>query len=304
MAPSAPSSASPSASRRLRELIAAPATLVVPGAHDALSATLVEREGFDAVFVGDYNASAVLLGQPDYGLVTVAEMVDVARRITRVSSLPLIADAGAGFGNVLNVVRTVEEYQELGAAGMTIEDQVFPKRCGHMEGKQVIPAAEMEAKIRAAVHTRADADFVIIARTDTIATDGLEEAIERGRRYADAGADVFWPDAVPSVDALERLVAEVPLPLQLGIVEGGKTPHLNVKTLTELGVAIALCGVTTLYAMAGGIQAVLRALRDDGDTKSVLDRLLTFPEFNALVGLPAMQALERELAPPRADNPV
>jgi 2-methylisocitrate lyase-like PEP mutase family enzyme len=284
--------------RRLRELIAAPQALVVPGAQDALSALLVESEGFEAVFVGDYNASAVILGKPDYGLVTVNDMVDIARRITRVTTIPLIADAGAGFGNVLNVVRTIEEYEELGAAGVTIEDQVFPKRCGHMEGKQVIPAADMEAKIRAAVRTRQDADFVIIARTDTIATDGLDEAIERGRRYADAGADVFWADAVPSVEDLQRLIAEQPLPVQLGIVEGGKTPHLNTTTLTELGVAIALCGVTTLYAMAGGIRAVLQTLRDNGDTKPVLDRLISFGDFNALVGLPGMQQLERELAPP------
>jgi 2,3-dimethylmalate lyase len=289
----------PTRARRLRDLIAARDTLVLPGAHDALSALIVEKEGFDAVFVGDYNASAVLLGRPDYGLVTVAEMVDVAQRITRATDLPLVADAGAGFGNVLNVVRTVEEYERLGAAGMTIEDQVFPKRCGHMEGKQVVPAVEMEAKIRAAARTRSDDDFVIIARTDAIATDGMAEAIERGRRYADAGADVFWPDAVPSLPDLERLVTEVPLPLQLGIVEGGKTPHLNIQTLTDMGVAIALCGVTTLYAMAGGIQAVLRCLREHGDTKPVLDRLVAFAEFNALVGLPAIQDMERELAPPR-----
>lgn len=292
------SDATATRTRRLRELIEAPGALVVPGAQDALSAVLVEQEGFDAVFVGDYNASAVFLGKPDYGLVTVTEMVEIARRITRVANIPLIADAGAGFGNVLNVVRVIEEYEELGAAGVTIEDQVFPKRCGHMEGKQVISAADMEAKIRAAVRTRQDDDFVIIARTDTIATDGMDEAIERGRRYADAGADVFWADAVPSVEDLERLVSEVPLPLQLGVVEGGKTPHLNTKTLSDIGVAIELCGVTTLYAMAGGIRTVLRTLREHGDTKPVLDRLLAFGEFNELVGLAGMQQLERELAPP------
>ncbi|MGH9244514.1 MAG: isocitrate lyase/PEP mutase family protein [Acidimicrobiales bacterium] len=280
---------------RLRELVGGPEVLVAPGAQDALSAILVERAGFDAVFVGDYNASAVLLGRPDYGLVTLTEMVDLVARITAVTTIPLIADGGCGFGNALNVMRTVEAYERAGAAGITIEDQVFPKRCGHMEGKQVVPVQEMAAKIGAAVRARNDPDLVIVARTDSIYTGGMDEAVARGQAFADAGADAFWADAVPSLDDLARLVGDVPLPVQVAMIEGGKTPHSTRAQLQEIGVAIELCGLTTLYAAAGGIRHALETLRADGITRGALDRMITFTEFNELVGFPALQQLEREL---------
>ncbi|MQA01810.1 MAG: carboxyvinyl-carboxyphosphonate phosphorylmutase [Streptosporangiales bacterium] len=280
---------------RLRELIAAPETLVAPGAQDALSALLVERAGFDAVFVGDYNASAVLLGRPDYGLVTTPEMVRLVDIITATVGTPLIADAGCGFGNALNVTRAVEMYERAGAAAITIEDQVFPKRCGHMEDKQVVPVEEMAKKIEAAVRARRDPDFVVVARTDSIYTGGMAEAVARGKVFAEAGADVFWADAVPTLDDLARLVREVPLPVQVAMIEGGKTPHSTTAQLQEIGVAIELCGLTTLYAAAGGMAAALSALRRDGITRATLDQMITFDEFNRLVGLPEMQRLEREL---------
>ena len=280
---------------RLRELVVAPKTLVAPGAQDALSAILVEQAGFDALFVGDYNASAVLLGRPDDGLVTLSEMADLVRTITSVVEIPLIADGGCGFGNALNVVRTVEEYERAGAAGITLEDQVFPKRCGHMEGKQVVPVDEMTAKIGAAVRARQDPDLVIIARTDAIYTGGMDEAVARGRAFAEAGADAFWADAVPTMDDLARLVREVPLPVQVAMIEGGKTPHTATADLDEIGVAIELCGLTTLYAAAGGIRDALAALRRDGITRAVVDRMITFGDFNNLVGLPQMQQLELDL---------
>lgn len=281
--------------RRLRELIAAPGTLVAPGAQDALSAIIVEQEGFDAVILGDYNASAVLLGKPDYGLVTLTEMAELIQRITAVVSIPLFADAGCGFGNPLNVVRAVEMYEAAGAAAIMIEDQVFPKRCGHMEGKQVVTIEEMEAKLLAAQRARRDPDMVIVARTDSIYTHGMDEAVRRGQRFADVGADVFWADAVPSLEDLKRLVEQVPLPVQVAMIEGGKTPHTSTDKLSEIGVAIELCGLTTLYAAAGGIRSALRALRDSGDTKAVVDQMITFNDFNTIVGLDAMQALERDL---------
>lgn len=292
---------SPTKAARLRALVDAPEILVVPGAQDAMSAMLVEQEGFDAVFVGDYNGSAVLLGKPDYGLVTLSEMASLIRRMSMAVSIPLIGDSGCGFGNELNVMRTVAAYEEAGAAGMTLEDQVFPKRCGHMEGKQVVSIEEMEAKIRAARLARQDPDFVVIARTDAIHVTGMDEAVRRGQCYADAGADAFWADAVPTLDDLERLVAEVPLPVQVAMIEGGKTPHTSTEDLAKLGVAIELCGLTTLYAAAGGIRAILRALRDQGDTKAVLDRMLIFDGFNEMIGLPEMQRLEREIASGQAD---
>lgn len=278
---------------RLRELVEALPTLVVPGAQDALSAMLVEQAGFEAVFVGDYNASAVLLGRPDYGLVTLTEMADLVARMTAVTSIPLIADGGCGFGNVLNVMRTVEAYERAGAAGITIEDQVFPKRCGHMEGKQIVSVEDMVAKIGAARAARSDQSLMLIARTDSIYTGGMDEAVARGKAFAAAGADAFWADAVPSLEDLARLVAEVPLPVQAAMIEGGKTPHSSTAQLQEIGVAIELCGLTTLYAAAGGILAALKALRQDGITSASVERMVTFDDFNALVGLPELQDLER-----------
>lgn len=280
--------------RRLRELVEAPGLLVVPGAQDCLSAMLVEEAGFDAFFYGDYNAAAVLLGKPDYGLVTVTEMAEAVRRMTAVVRIPLIADAGCGFGNPLNVMRAVAEYERAGVAAVTIEDQVYPKRCGHMEGKQVVATAEMEARIRAALRARENPDLMIIARTDAIATDGLDAAVERGKAYAAAGADAFWADAVATLDDLARLVRDVPLPVQVAMIEGGKTPHTRSADLERIGVAIELCGLTTLYAQAGGIRRALEALRRDGITTAALDTMVPFAQFNDFIGLAQMQALERE----------
>ena len=290
------------AARRLRRLVEAPEILVAPGAQDALSAMLVEREGFPAVFCGDYNAAAVLLGRPDYGLVSLGEMVGLLERLARAVAIPVIGDAGCGFGNALNVYRTVQEYERVGVAGITIEDQVFPKRCGHMEGKQVVPAAEMVAKVRAASAARRDPDSVLCARTDAIAVGGMAEAVARGRAYAEAGADLFWADAIPGPEAIARLVREVPCRILVAMIEGGKTPLMPAAELQALGVSVVLFGLTTLYATAGAVRDALGALRRDGNTQAVLDRMIPFAEFNALVGLPEVQRLERELGADRAAN--
>jgi len=284
--------------RRLRRLVEAPEILVAPGAQDALSAKLVEGAGFPAVFCGDYNAAAVLLGRPDYGLVSVREMADLFQAITRAVGIPLIGDGGCGFGNALNVYRAVQEYERAGAAGMTLEDQVYPKRCGHMEGKQIVPAAEMVAKIRAVRSAQRDPAFVLCARTDAIAVGGMDEAVARGRAYAEAGADLVWADAIPSRDAIARLVREVPCRIFVAMIEGGKTPLMTPAELERLGVSVVIFGLTTLYAAAGGIRDALAHLRRDGTTGAFLDRMLTFPDFNALVGLPELQRLEQEFATP------
>ena len=288
------------AARRLRRLVEAPEILVAPGAQDALSAMLVEREGFPAVFCGDYNAAAVLLGRPDYGLVSLGEMVGLLERLARAVAIPVIGDAGCGFGNALNVYRTVQEYERVGVAGITIEDQVFPKRCGHMEGKQVVPAAEMVAKVRAASAARRDPDSFLCARTDAIAVGGMAEAVARGRAYAEAGADLVWADAIPGPEAIARLVREVPCRILVAMIEGGKTPLMPAAELQALGVSVVLFGLTTLYATAGAVRDALGALRRDGNTQAVLDRMIPFAEFNALVGLPEVQRLERELGADRA----
>ncbi len=274
----------------------APEVLVAPGAQDALSATLVERAGFPAVFCGDYNAAAVLLGKPDYGLVTLREMVELLQVITRAVRIPVIGDAGCGFGNALNVYRTVQEYERIGVAGITLEDQVYPKRCGHMAGKQIVPTAEMLAKIRAARSARRDPDLVLCARTDAIAVGGMDEAIARGRAYTEAGADLVWADAIPSREDLARLVQEVPCRIFVAMIEGGKTPLMNVAELQAIGVSVVIFGLMTLYAAAGAMRDALSLLRREGSTKGFLDRMITFAEFNALVGLPTMQKLEQEFA--------
>src|SRR5574341_1152540 len=199
---------------------------------------LVEREGFPAVFCGDYNAAAVLLGRPDYGLVSLREMADLFQVITRAVSIPLIGDGGCGFGNALNVYRTVQEDERAGVAGMTLEDQAYPKRCGHMEGKQIIPATEMLAKIRAARSAQRDPAFVLCARTDAIAVGGMDEAVARGRAYAEAGADLVWADAIPSREAIARLVKEIPCRIFVAMIEGGKTPLLTPAELERLGVSV------------------------------------------------------------------
>jgi 2-methylisocitrate lyase-like PEP mutase family enzyme len=291
-----PNPAAETAAQRLRRLVESPEILVAPGAQDALSAKLVERAGFHALFCGDYNAAAVLLGKPDYGFITLPEMVELLQRITRTVSIPLIGDAGCGFGNALNVYRTVQEYERVGVAGITIEDQVFPKRCGHMAGKQIIPADEMVAKLRAANRARRDPAFVICARTDAIATHGLNEAIARGRAYAKAGADLVWADAVPSREDIIRLVKEIPCRIFVALVEGGKTPLMTVTELERIGVSVVICGLMTLYATAAGIRDALNALRQDGSTKNFLDRMITFADFNALMGLPEIQKLEQQFA--------
>jgi methylisocitrate lyase len=282
----------------LRRLVEAPEILVAPGAQDALSAKLVERAGFPAVFCGDYNAAAVLLGGPDYGLVSVREMAEVFQAITRAVSIPLIGDGGCGFGNALNVYRAVQEYERAGAAGMTLEDQVYPKRCGHMEGKQIIPTAEMVAKIRAVRSAQRDPAFVLCARTDAIAVGGMDEAVARGRAYAEAGADLVWADAIASREAIARLVQEVPSRIFVAMIEGGKTPLMTPAELERLGVSVVIFGLTTLYAAAGGMRDALAHLRRHGTTGAFLGRMLTFPDFNALVGLPEMQRLEREFSAP------
>ncbi len=282
------------AAKRLRRLVESPEILVAPGAQDALSARLVERAGFGALFCGDYNAAAVLLGKPDYGFVSLSEMTELLQRITRAVSIPLIGDAGCGFGNALNVYRTVQEYERAGVGGITIEDQVFPKRCGHMSGKQIIPADEMVAKIKAAISARRDPDLVICARTDAIATNGMDEAIARGQAYAEAGANLLWADAVPSREDIGRLVKEIPCGIFVALIEGGKTPLLNVKELEQIGVSVAICGLMTLYATAGGIRDALATLRREGSTKNFMDRMITFADFNALMGLPEIQKLEHQ----------
>ena len=289
----------PAAARpRLRELLARPEPLVAPGAYDALSARLVEQAGFDVVYMTGFGTTASLAGRPDVGLLTGTEMVDNARRIAAAVDVPVIADADTGYGNAINVVRTVQAYEQAGVAGIHIEDQVMPKKCGHMSGKAVIPADEMVGKIRAAVAARRDPDFLLIARTDAAAVEGLSAAIERARAYAGAGADVLFVEAPTSEDDIARVADELRgvAPLVFNWAEGGRTPPIPLARIAELGFALVLFPIGTLLAATAGIRRLLASLRDDG--VPAVDDLPTFDGFTDLIGLPEIRELEARFGTP------
>ena len=278
---------------RLRELLAAPAPLVAPGAYDALSARLVEQAGFDAVYMTGFGTTASLIGRPDVGLLSGAEMVDNARRIATAVDVPVIADADTGYGNALNVVRTVQLYEQAGVAGIQLEDQVMPKKCGHMSGKALIGTDEMVGKVHAAAAARRDPDLVLIARTDAVAVSGVDDALQRARAYADAGADLLFVEAPTSEADIERVAGELAgvAPLVFNWAEGGRTPPLSLARMTELGFALVIYPIGTLLAATAGIRSLLATLRRDGIPS--LDGLPAFEEFTDLIGLPEVQDLER-----------
>ena len=251
----------PGAAARLRALLESGQTIVAPGAFDPLAARLVEEAGFPAVYMTGFGTSAALIGRPDVGLLTMTEMAGNAGRIAACVDIPVIADADTGYGNPLNVIRTVGAYEAAGVAGIHIEDQVAPKKCGHMEGKQVIGAQEMAEKVRAAVEARAQPEFVIIARTDARAVEGLEAAIERGRLYRDAGADVLFIEAVVSEAEAEEVARAFPgVPLLFNWAEGGKTPPIGLDRLTELGYRIVIFPIGTLLAATAAMRRILREI--------------------------------------------
>jgi carboxyvinyl-carboxyphosphonate phosphorylmutase len=279
---------------RLRQLLAEPRPLLAPGAYDALSARLVELAGFDAVYMTGFGTAASLIGRPDVGLLGAAEMVDNARRIVAAVDLPVVADADTGYGNAVNVVRTVQLYEQAGVAGIQLEDQVMPKRCGHMTGKDVVDTAEMVGRIRAAVAARRDPDLVIVARTDAIAVHGTDDAVRRAHAYVDAGADVLFVEAPTTEQDVTRIADELAgtVPLLLNWAEGGRTPALSLDRITELGYRMVIFPIGTLLAATAGMRTFLEALRRDGTPTAAMPGLPTFGEFTDLVGLPEIRALE------------
>ncbi len=276
----------------LKKLILDKEILVMPGAHDALSAKIIELVGFKAVTMGGYAASAASIAKPDVSLLSLTEYVNIARNIVQAVDLPLFVDGDTGHGNVTNVRRTVQVFENAGVAGLFIEDQVFPKRCGHMEGKQIISTEEMVAKIKAAVDARVDQDLVIMARTDAVATDGLDEAIERGNRYAEAGADLIFVEAPTSREDMLRSNREINAPTNAIQIEGGKTPLLTVRELEELGFNVVVYPNVTVYATAWALRGLWEGLKRNGSTKHWLDKIIPFNEFNTLIGLDKMRELE------------
>ena len=270
--------------QHIRDLVAGD-TIVMPGVYDALTARIAARVGFDIVFISGYSVSAARLGEPDFGFLTQTEMADTARAVCRVSRAPVIVDADTGYGNALNVMRTVRDLQEAGAAGILLEDQVWPKKCGHMAGKRVVETSEHVAKIRAAVEARGERDLFVVARTDARQPLGLEAAIERCLAYKEAGADALFVEAPQSIEELERVAEALPAPLVANMIERGATPQLTRGELRELGYALIVCPLAGLFAAARAVQDVLTELRDRETTAAAIDRMLTFDDFNALVGL-------------------
>lgn len=280
---------------RLRELLVQQGLLVAPGAYDALSARLIAQAGFPAIYMTGFGTAASVLGQPDVGLLTMSEMVSRAAAFAAVvGDRPLIADADTGYGNPINVRRTIREYERAGVAAIHIEDQVWPKKCGHMEGKQVISVDEMVQKIRAAVDARQDPDFVIIARTDANAVYGLEDALRRGRAYREAGADVIFIEAPRSIEELRAIAQAFPdVPLLYNWAESGKTPLLPLEEIHALGFKLVIFPVSMLFAATQALLDLLEALKQGQTSLAFAERMVTFSQFTDQVGLPDIQALER-----------
>jgi 2-methylisocitrate lyase-like PEP mutase family enzyme len=270
--------------QQIRDLVAND-TILMPGVYDAITARIAARLGFDVVFISGYSVSAARLGEPDFGFLTESQMADAARSVTRVSNAPVIVDADTGYGNAVNVMRTVGDFQDAGAAGVFLEDQVWPKKCGHFEGKQVIPTAEHAAKIQAAADARGERDLFIVARTDARQPLGVDAAIERCLAYKEVGADALFVEAPRSVEELERIAQALPPPLVANMIERGVTPHLSRTELKDLGYQLIVCPLAALYAATKAAQKVLTELKDKETTVALYDDLTTFDEFGELVEL-------------------
>ena len=278
--------------QRLKELLARRAAVTVPGAANALFARVIEELGFEAVYVTGGGIANMLLGAPDVGLTTMTEVRDTAAAIADAVSVPIIVDADTGYGNAVNVVRTVRALERAGAAGIQIEDQVFPKKCGHFAGKDVIAREEMVQKIKAAVDTRHDQSLQIIARTDAYAVEGLERALERAQAYVAAGADATFVEAPTTLEELARIPKALDVPQVANIVFGGKTPDPGREKLAELGFSIVLYANAALQAALKASYDVLSVLKSEGSLRSVADRLASFEERQRTVAKDEWDARE------------
>ena len=288
-----------SATSRLRELLAAPGCIVAPGVADGLAARLVKLSGFEAVYMTGFGTSLTRLGMPDVGLLTATEMIDNASRIVDASNLPVIADADTGYGNPINTRRTIRDYEKAGVAGVHIEDQAWPKRCGHLAGKRVIPTGEMVGKVKAACDARRDPNFVIIARTDAVAVEGLDAALERGERYREAGADVVFIEAPVGRAEVERVSKHFKgVPLLYNMAASGKSPDLSGDELGRLGFKIAIYPNWLILAAIPAMQNLLEELKRTGSIAHMRDKVATFKQFTDIAGLPEIQQLEERYGLP------
>jgi len=280
---------------RFRGLLKEPAIIVAPGAHNAFTAKIIEQTGgFQAVYMTGSGAAMSLIGEPDIGFLTMTEMVTQARNLANAVSLPVIADADTGYGNAINVVRTVKEFEKAGVAAIHIEDQITPKKCGHFEGKQVVSQNEMVGKIKAAVDAREDPDFVLIARTDARGVLGLEEGIKRAQAYVEAGADAIFFEAPQSLEELKIIVRSINAPLMVNMDEGTKTPLLTFGELEEMGFKIVIFPRSAPCAAAKTIQELMKLLKETGTTKGFLNRIVTFEGRNSITGLAKYKEMEKK----------
>ncbi len=279
----------------MKQYILDPEILVIPGVPDPLCAKIAESEGFKALFVSGYACSAAYLGAPDVGLLTMTEMADCARRIVDAVRLPVFADGDTGHGNATNVVRTMRAFESAGVAAIFFEDQLAPKRCGHMSGKSVIPAQEMVAKIKAAVDTRLDDDLQIMARTDALAIEGLDCAIGRMHAYLEAGADLSFVEAPQTEEQMRRITREIAAPNMANMVPGGRSPLLGAQRLQDLGYSFVAHPTALTYTIARAARGLLRELQTTGTTAGFENEMITFEEFNRLIGLAEIREREARL---------
>ncbi len=285
---------------KLKHMILERRALVCPGAHDALSAKLIERAGFEALQVSGFGLSATWLGLPDMAFLSFGEMLQFTRNIVNAVEIPVMADADTGFGSSINAMHVTKELIRIGAVGMNIEDQLFPKRCGHLEGKQIIPMEEMVIKLKACVKARneLDSDFVINARTDAIAVTGIDDAINRANAYADAGADLIFVEAPQSKEDILRIIKEVKAPISVNLfdaVSGGKTPLIPIETLKEMGVGRVSIPVGPLFGAMKGMQAYLEAIAGGKLAEGRDDLVVPFGEFKDVVGFNFFRQLEKDI---------
>ena len=268
--------------------------LVIPGVYDAISAKIANKVGFEAMFQTGYGTSASLFGMPDYGFIGATETIDNARRICRASTIPVIVDSDTGYGNALSVWKLVKELEAAGASGIFLEDQRWPKRCGHMQGKEVISQEEYTEKLSAAIDARESKEFIIVARTDARATEGLDAAIERGLQNKKTGADAIFVEAPKSIKEMERIGKEINAPLVANMIEGGATPLTPSETLSKMGFNIILYPLSVLYANTYATLNILKELKKSGTTTKYKQKVVNFDQFNDLVELSKFKDMEKK----------
>lgn len=280
--------------KNLKSMLKSKKPLVIPGVYDALGAKIAQKVGFDAMFQTGYGTSATLFGMPDYGFIGATETVDNARRICRSVSVPVIVDSDTGYGNALSVWKLVKELEAAGASGIFLEDQRWPKRCGHMQGKEVIPQEEYTEKLSAAIDARENKNFIIVARTDARATEGLDAAIERGKQNKKTGADAVFVEAPRSLDEMKRIGKEINAPLVANMIEGGATPLNSADVLNKIGFKIILYPLSVLYANTFATMNILKELKKSGNTTKYKQKVVNFDQFNDLVELSKFRSMERK----------